>query len=201
MPIFPGDPKVVITPLASESGPWRVTALRLGTHSGTHIDAPSHYIADGASIDHIPLERFVCPGRVVRVLGLAPDAPISAEHLAPHLERFPAGGALILHTGWDTWWEDERYFQHPYLTSECARLLVRTGVGIVGIDALNVDSTVQGTAAVHEILLGAGVLIVENLTGLDQLAPERRYTFLFVPLRLEGLDGSPIRAFAWEEFT
>jgi kynurenine formamidase len=69
----------------------------------------------------------------------------------------------------------------------------------VGIDAMNPDSSVQGTTHVHEILLGRGVLLVENLTGLERLEPGRLYRFAFLPLRLTGLDGSPVRAIAWEE--
>ena len=77
------------------------------------------------------------------------------------------------------------------------RRLVERGAGLVGTDALNVDATQGGTIHAHAALLGADVLIVENLTGLGALAPGRPYTCAFVPLRLEGADGSPVRAYAF----
>jgi kynurenine formamidase len=89
--------------------------------------------------------------------------------------------------------------RHPYLTAETARGLAEVGAGIVGIDAMSPDSSLQGTSHAHDILLRAGVLLVENLTGLGRLEPGRLYRFAFLPLRLAGVDGSPIRAVAWEE--
>ena len=115
---------------------------------------------------------------------------------AGYLAMLPTCGAVLVQTGWDSYWGDERYMCHPYLSPEAAELLVGNGIGVVGVDALNVDSTVQGTEHAHATLLGNDVLIVENLTRLDRLTPGRLYDFSFLPLALAGLDGSPIRAVA-----
>ena len=199
MPFYPGDPQPVIQPAAEyDSGGWRVTSLHIGTHTGTHIDAPSHFIKEGRAIDQLPLETFVLPGICVEALGLEPDQPIEEALLADTLAAIPAGGAVLFHTGWDQFWGQERYFRHPYLAETAARRLRAAGARLVGIDALNVDSTARGTTHAHEILLGSQVLIVENLRGLDQLAAGEAYMISVLPIRLVGLDGSPVRAIAWQ---
>ncbi|HEY7414768.1 MAG TPA: cyclase family protein [Ktedonobacteraceae bacterium] len=196
MTYFPGDPEPHIQP-ANMPPPWRVTQLNIGTHLGTHIDAASHFIPHGKTISEYPPERFLLPGIVIPALGHNDDELIEPHVFADFLTALPTGGALLIHTGWDQYWKTGRYLHHPYLSREAAQLLVRNGVGIVGIDALNVDSTAQETDHAHANLLGSDILIVENLTRLDQLAPGVIYQFSFLPLALSGLDGSPIRAIAW----
>ncbi len=196
MTYFPGDPKPYIAP-ADATPPWRVTQLHIGTHVGTHIDAASHFIPHGKTISQYPLERFLLPGIVVPVPGRNDDEPIGVNAFEQYLTALPAHGALLIRTGWDDYWKTERYLRHPYLTRETTQLLVGSGVSIVGIDALNVDSTAQGTDHAHAALLGNDILIVENLTRLHQLLPGVVYQFSFLPLALSGLDGSPIRAIAW----
>jgi kynurenine formamidase len=198
MAVFPGDPEPHIENAAT-AAPWRVTDLRLGSHTGTHIDAASHYIPWATTIDVYPLERFMVSGVVAPALDLGPDDPIEWLQLAPAVVGLPPGGAVAVHTGWDTKWGDDAYLSHPYLSDEAARRLIAAGIGLVAIDALNVDSTPQGRASVHEILLGNDVLIVENLRGLDRLESGRLYRFAFLPLRLTGLDGSPVRAVAFRD--
>jgi kynurenine formamidase len=198
MTYYPGDPEPSIVQVGVAS-PWMVSELRLGSHTGTHVDAARHRFPGAASIDAYPVARFVVPGVVVAATDLADDQPITWEMVEPGLARLPIGGAAVLFTGWDRHVRDERCLRHPYLAVETARGLADAGVGIVGIDSMSPDSSVQGTTYVHETLLGRGVLLVENLTGLEQLEPGRLYRFAFLPLRLAGVDGSPVRAIAWEE--
>jgi arylformamidase len=198
MPIFPGDPAPSLQRAEGAQAPWSVAALRLGSHTGTHIDAPSHYFAGGRTIDQFEVHRFVVPGVVLPALGLGEDRAIGAEHLAGMLSALPKGGGAVIWTEWSRCWGTERYLRHPYLSAEAAWALVDAGAGLVAIDALNVDSTVRGTSHAHEILLGHDVLIVENLAGLAQLRPGGVYQFSFLPLFLRGLDGSPVRAVAVE---
>jgi arylformamidase len=198
MTVYPGDPEPRIA-RADVEPPWTVSELRLGSHTGTHIDAARHYSRAATPIDAYPVARFVVPGVVVALTGLADDQPITWAMVEPGLAGLPVGGAVVLRTGWDRHFGDERCLRHPYLTAETARGLARADAGIVGIDAMNPDSSVQGTTHVHETLLGADVLLVENLSGLEQLEPGRLYRFAFLPLRLKGLDGSPVRAVAWDD--
>ncbi len=196
MTYFPGDPEPHIEPVDA-TPPWRVTQLHIGTHGGTHIDAASHFIPHGKTISQYPSERFLLPGIVVPMLEQNDDEPIDVNAFDTYLTALPVHGALLIRTGWDQYWKTERYLRHPYLTREATQLLVKTGVSIIGIDALNVDSTVQETDHAHAALLGNDVLIVENLTRLHQLLPGVVYQFSFLPLALSGLDGSPVRAIAW----
>src|SRR5512146_1733470 len=115
MAVFPGDPQPRIEG-AGAAVSWRVTALRLGSHTGTHIDAASHYVPDGTTIDAYPLERFVLPGAVAPALGLAPDEPIDWPLIAPSVDGFPPGGAVVVHTGWDRRWGRDDYARHPHLS-------------------------------------------------------------------------------------
>lgn len=195
MPIFPQDPEVVLEP-AGALAPWRVTRLGLGTHSGTHIDAASHYVPEGTTIDRYPLERFVLPAYVAPVR-MAAGEEVPWPSLRASLPADLQGMGVLLYTGWDRYWGDDEAVAHPYLGEDAAAGLVSGGVTLVGTDALNIDATAGGTTHAHAALLGADVLVVENLTGLGALTPGRPYTCAFVPLRLEGADGSPVRAYAF----
>lgn len=194
MPVFPGDPPVELAPAGAEP-PWQVTRLRLGTHSGTHIDAASHYVSDGRTIDEYPLERFVLDAYAVH-LDVGVEAAISWEDIAAQFPGDLTGVGVLLHTGWDRHWGDGEATRHPYLSQDAADRLAVSGVTLVGTDALNVDGTARPTTYAHAALLGADILVVENLTGLGALAAGRPYRCAFVPLNVAGGDGSPIRAYA-----
>jgi arylformamidase len=199
MAVFPGDPQPVIRPAEGVSWPWRVSELQFGSHTGTHIDAASHLIEKGTTIDRYPLERFIAKGIVLPLDGLEPGQAIEAERLAPILGTIPKGGAILLCTGWDRYWAQELYLHHPYLRRDAADILASSGIGLVGIDAPNVDSTYPETQHTHEALLGRNILIVENLKGLSQLQAGEVYWFSCLPLLLCGSDGSPVRAVAWKD--
>ncbi|MGC8873030.1 MAG: cyclase family protein [Chloroflexia bacterium] len=196
MPFFPGDPEPFLSRAQGVVAPWRVLELRLGSHTGTHIDAPAHYFPDGRCLDRYSPERFILPGVVV-TLEVTEEVSVGPRALESALRDVPKGGALILYTGWDRFWGRPEYSAHPYLSREACEAIVAAGVSLVAVDALNVDSTRLGTCHAHEVLLGNDVLIVENLRGLGQLDLAQRYTFAFVPLRIAGADGAPIRALAW----
>lgn len=198
MPVFPGDPEVTLEPGAA-SAPWQVTKLRMGTHSGTHIDAASHFVPGGSTIDAYPLQRFVLPAYVASAETGA-DQPIEWDLLATALPRDLSGVAVLLRTGWDRHWGHAEAVAHPFLSETAAVELVARGVGLVGTDALNVDATRGGTTHAHAVLLGADVLIVENLTRLSALELGRPCPCAFLPLPVEGGDGSPIRACAFTGF-
>jgi len=193
MPVFPGDPEVRLEPVETLP-PWRVTRVALGSHSGTHVDAPSHFSADGRSITDYPVERFVLPAVIVPLPDLEDDEAISRPLLSAHLATLPVGGAVLLATGWDRFWGSERYLRHPYLAEEAAAWLAASGIRLVGVDALNVDSTVSGTAHAHAVLLGNDVLIMENLRNLRSVPQDREYLLVCLPLPLSGADGAPARA-------
>jgi arylformamidase len=103
---------------------------------------------------------------------------------------------VLVHTGWDRHWRTDAYFSgHPFLTEAAARLLADRGAALVGIDSHNIDDTGSRSRPVHTILLGAGILICEHMTGLGAL-PERGFRFTAAPPKVAGMGTFPVRAFA-----
>lgn len=202
MPVYPGDPPVLVMPRAThETHGYAAAHVELSTHSGTHLDVPFHFFADGARLDAYPVDRFFGTGLVLDLRRAGRVIDETAVRTAA--EEAEAGGLrpgdfAVLWTGWDIHFGARPMVEHPYLTSPAARALVISGVSLVATDALNVDPSTGEAYAVHPILLGADVLIVENLRGLDALGAGRA-RFAFLPLHLEGTDGSPVRAVAWRD--
>ena len=191
--VYPGDPAVRVSAARSlERDGYRVSHLHLGSHSGTHVDAPSHVVEDGAPVDELPLHLLVGPAVVVDVRDLGPREPIGWERLAAYARP---GRMLVLHTGWDVFWGSVRYEDHPYLDGEAAWELVAAGVRTVGIDALSLDETQGEDVPAHAALLSAGGVVVENLTNLAAI-DDPEPTLSVLPLPLRGCDGSPVRAVA-----
>ena len=201
MPVYPGDPPVHVRPLAThETHGYAAARIELGTHSGTHVDVPFHFFADGARTDAFSVGRFFGTGLVIDLRHTdreIDEAGLSAAAAEAETGGLRPGDFAVLWTGWDIHFGAVSMAEHPYLTSAAAQALVTCGVSLVATDALNVDPSTGEDYAVHSILLGADVLIVENLRGLDSLGAGRA-RFAFLPLRLEGTDGSPVRAVAWK---
>jgi arylformamidase len=125
--------------------------------------------------------------------GRAIDRDSLAIALADH---DPRGKAILIHTGWSRHWRTDQYFEgHPSLTVDAAAYLVAAGAALVGIDSYNIDDTDDGRRPVHTALLGAGIPIVEHMTGLDAL-PERGFRFSAAPVKVKGLGSFPVRAYA-----
>ncbi|EXF23927.1 hypothetical protein BG28_08545 [Nesterenkonia sp. AN1] len=198
MPVFPGDPQVSIQPAATVSvDGFEVHSLHLGTHSGTHVDAPSHVIPGGHTVDAIDVQDLIGEAIVLRAGALNPGATVTLESVE---EQFADGlgdaRIVLVATGWDRHWGSELYRDHPVLEPQLAERLLEVGARVIGVDTLNPDSTRAADQGlpVHDIVLGSKRLIVENLRELTQLPA--RVTFVGLPLRLSGMDGSPIRAVA-----
>ncbi|GAB7190215.1 cyclase family protein [Kineococcus sp. NUM-3379] len=196
MPVYPGDPEFRSTPAATlQRDGCNVLALHLGSHTGTHVDVPFHVRADGARLDEVPLERLGGPAVVVDVRDTAAREGIGWERLAPHAARFRPGAVVLLHTGWSRHWGAPGYGAHPWLEPGAAARLVAAGVRSLGVDCLSPDP--PGSLGVHTAVLGAGGILVENLTGLERLDCLADPHVAFFPLPLAGADGAPVRAVAW----
>ncbi|RMF83291.1 MAG: cyclase family protein [Nitrospinota bacterium] len=199
LPFYPGDPRPEIREFARiDRDGFCVHQLHLGTHTGTHIDAPSHFIPAGRTIEQLELDRFIGPAVVIDCTDKGTREAITLEDITRHSGSIGAGDIVLFYTGWDRKLHSPRYADHPYLLPEGAEWLVEQGVKVVGIDALNIDPTWTNHFPVHDILLGKEVLIVENLTNLDRIKDSRPLVML-LPLPLAGCDGSPIRAVALPE--
>jgi kynurenine formamidase len=196
-PVFPGDPPVTLTRVAThDSDGYEVTQICLGSHSGTHIDAPRHFFADGATLSDYPVERFIGEGVIIDVR-MAPCGIVEREFLAPRLEQSEVerGDFVLLWTrGPDPGSADTP--PGVTLSPDAAALLLEKGVTLVGTDAPDLDAE-GGSYPVHRLLLGAGVLLAENLCNLGRLGPGR-VQCLLLPLAVKDADGAPVRAVAWK---
>jgi arylformamidase len=191
MQLYAGDPPTLMAPWTSLStgDPASVSRISIGTHTGTHVDAPAHFLLGGATVDRIDLGACIGPVDVVDLLALS-AARVDTDILR---ERMPDGAErLLLKTHDGSLW-DAPAMQNDFaaLTDGAAAWLVGRGVRLVGIDYLSV-APVSDPAPVHRTLLAAGVVILE---GLDLRAVAAgRYTLVCLPLRLHDADGAPARA-------
>ena len=197
---FPGDPKRQFRRMTSMDGgaDYNLTEFTMCAHNGTHIDAPYHYLPEGKRITDYPVSRFIGEGIVLDLRHKKAGEAITKEDLMPLQKTIREGDFLVLQTGWCEKYGEEEYLNHPYLTKDAAQQLVNLGVRIVAVDFLNVDPTLWEQWDVHPVLLGNEVLIVENLNNTLQLDTGKRYCFCFAPIKLQGSDGGPVRAFAVE---
>lgn len=198
MPVYPGDPEVHIArALHLEVDGVEVAGISMGSHTGTHIDAPSHSIAGGRTMADVGLDELVGDAVIIRVPGLEERQVYGWEELTRDGDLpDPLPPIVVIDTGWAQWFHDERRERHPALSPESARELVTRGMRILAVDTHSPDLTDAADSAfpVHKIVLGADRLIVENIRGLHDL-PER-VRIGFFPLRLSG-DGAPVRAVAF----
>jgi kynurenine formamidase len=170
---------------------FRVSRLSLGTHQGTHLDAPSHYLPDGAGAESVPLEKLCGEAVVLDIprgrLGVIDEAALIASG------ELRAGARILIRTGWGAQWGGKNYaFEGPGLTIGAARLLADRGVWLLGMDTASPSEV--DSEPVHRILTVAGVAIVENLANLDLCPP--RVELHALPLPLVGCDGAPLRVVA-----
>ena len=194
---YPGNPTPSMTPVlrigAGDSS--NVSELRLGTHSGTHVDAPAHFFDGAPAADALPLDALVGPATVLDLTRV--EAAVTPEDLAA--AGLPRGAVRVLLRTRNSarWREPSAPFDPGYvaLAPEAARLLVERGVRLVGIDALSIERFGAEGRPTHRTLLAAGVVIVEGLDLSD--APAGDYLLACLPLKLAGADGAPARAVLW----
>ncbi|TFK50814.1 putative cyclase [Heliocybe sulcata] len=195
-PVFACHPALTLS-----SDGINVSTLTIGSHTGTHVDAPYHFLADGLRVDQLNLSLLVAPAVLVDVRGKPPRSKITWRDLEPYAHRFRKGVMVILHTGWSKYWGQERYKDHPSLEVDAARRIMAAGVRVLGVDALSPDEIPlpgeKDRFDVHHVILGSGGVIAENLDNLETIDFDDPIISL-LPLRLTDCDGSPIRAVAWQ---
>jgi kynurenine formamidase len=183
---------------------WNSRVLHLYSHSGTHMDAPLHFAAGDGTIDRIPLEDCLGPAWVADLMTVQPKALITVDHLGGIANRIRPGDGLLLKTGWSAHVADPAIYRDglPRISEELARWCVASKVRLLGVEPPSVAdvNNLEEVTAIHRILLGGGVIIVEGLNNLGALRHERVY-FAAVPLKIEAGDGSPCRAFVLEDFS
>jgi arylformamidase len=190
MPAFPGDPEFDSAPVRqiARGDAYNISRLTFGSHAGTHVDPPVHFVPGGATIDHVDLELLNGPCQVVGV------ADSSTSIGAAEVARIPSGTTRVLFRSSNSarWAERLEFFgDYVALDLSAAQALLDRGVRLVGIDALSIERDLTETYPVHHELLRRGALILEGLLLGD--APPGPYDLACLPLRVSEGDGGPAR--------
>ena len=189
--VYPGNPEIDITlqQAVAKGAGANVSAIRFGSHTGTHADASRHFFDDGQPVDQIPLDRLIGPALLVSF----PDnvRAIGAAELKAHDLR--GRTRILLRTRNSALLSLKQFVpDYTYLAPDGAEYLVDKGVELVGIDYLSIEQFHSGHHQTHRTLLAKSVVIVE---GLDLSSPPPgEYQLICLPLRIEGCDGAPARA-------
>lgn len=171
---------------------FHIGKIEMVANTGTYIDSPFHRYPDGSDLSQLDLHSLANLDAVVvrkqnnRAISVADVADVPVK-----------GTAVLFHTGWDTHWRTETYWNgsHPFVTSEAATHLAEQGAALVGIDSYNIDDTADASRPAHSILLKAGIPIVEHLCNLGAV-PDDGFRFFAVPVKVKAFGTFPVRAFA-----
>jgi arylformamidase len=202
IPIYSGDPQPDFEPSSTiERDSYNVTRIILGSHSGTHVDAQSHFMVNGNSIDREPVSKFI--GESV-VVDLSKRCRIGDGITSAHLEAFSDlikdSDILLIYTGTSEYWMKDQSIKYnfTYLEPCAAQWIADRNIKCVGIDTFSVEKYGSKEGSSHKILLSNSVGIIENLNSSLKSLAGKRIFLVCLPLLLEGVDGSPARALAFD---
>lgn len=188
---WPDNPEVRIERIMSidRGDAANVSAIAMGSHTGTHMDAPVHFVPGTASIDMMPFDATIGPARIIAI---ADTESIKPAELEPH-DIQPGERILFKTSNSERCWNTDDFIEDfVYISAAAARYLAERGVRTVGVDYLSVGGYKKDGRETHHALLGAGVWIIEGL-NLSSVAPGN-YELICLPLKISGGDGAPARA-------
>jgi kynurenine formamidase len=177
---------------------WNAKTISSYSHSGTHMDAPWHFESLEVTIDEIPVERFVGKAWVVDVEVHKPSQLISLDDIVPQLSQWKPGDSMIIRTGWsDTFDSNEYRDELPRIGVDLAHWMVRNKVNMLGVEPPSVAdvNNLEEVTLIHEILLKAGIIIIEGLVNLEYITTEF-CQLIALPLKIFEGDGAPARVVA-----
>lgn len=197
MPYYSDDPSFSLTTFSFiEDNGYKVSKISLGSHSGTHVDAPLHMDNAGISVDKLDLALFFGEAYFVDVSHKKENEAISFGDF--HLEKnFSPNTIVVFYTNWDKWAEQEKFFNHPYLEKEVLDYYLDLGIKTFAIDTLNFDSPIDHELKGHHLLAQKGGVMVENLKGVDKIIMDKekgKWFLALFPLKIVNGDASPCRA-------
>lgn len=197
-PLWPGTPAVQLEPLAEYGTEgYRETMLHFSSHTGTHIDAPAHLLRGGLTLDSFPPKQFA--GTAV-TLDCRNRSAITLSMLHSYETALSGAEFVLFDTGWSRYWQTPDYFgAYPALEPQAAQYLAGMRLKGIGSDTVSLDPFMDDTLAVHRILLGAGLLLLENLCNLSALTG-RECFLTAAPLKIGCADGAPARVLAITSF-
>ncbi len=192
-PVFPGDAPIKLEFLHSmKSGEgYTLSSMDMGAHSGTHVDAPMHFVKDGASLDKVSLDHFIGP---VRIIDCSPSATaIDAAELNKHSWKGAKRIFFRTRNSINHWMTDPNFHQDfTYIAPDAAQLLADAGVELVGIDYISAEKFHAAEPKTHWTLLGKGIPVVEGVDLSDVKAGD--YELMLLPMRIIGHEAAPVRA-------
>jgi arylformamidase len=196
MPVYPGSESPLFETVATVSHEgFAEKRITLFSHTGTHMDAPSHIFSRGLSLDRLSVDHFAGSASVLDFSSLS-GRSIEVDDLAPHRYLIQSSDFILIHTGWSRHWGLETYYTgFPVLSGNAADWICGFDLKGLGIDAISVDPLQAPGLPIHHRLLGQQMILVENLNRLQDL-PQSGFTFFALPLRIQDGDGSPVRAVA-----
>jgi len=199
LPSFPGSPQPqFISWATNETDGYNLELIFLSSHSGTHLDAPFHFLDGGLKIDKIPLTRLICNAILCKVKK-GPNEAITKKDILEFEKKYgniDANSTIIFATGWNKNLLKKSYFEkNPGLSIDAAKYLASKKINLVGIDSPNIDLGKNSSFPAHHVLLKKDILILENLCNLGKIS-RTHFKLVVLPLKLKGATGSPVRAIA-----
>ena len=199
IPTFPGSPKPNFINWENiKKDGYNLELLFLSTHTGTHIDAPYHFLKKGQKIHQITTKRLVTETVLIKIMKDSDQSitKTDIEKFEKKYGKIDDGSTVIFHTGWQKNLEKKSYFlKNPGLAISAAKYLALKKINLVGIDSPSIDLGKDSKFSVHHILAKNGILIVENLANLEKIHSEK-FHLIVAPLKLKNATGSPVRAMA-----
>jgi arylformamidase len=201
MPTYPGEPQPEFQPLFKlGKDKVNVTKLIMGSHTGTHLDAPRHFISDGNSVDKIPLQKFIGQAVILDMSTKSIGEGITNVDLDTYSKIVKAGDIILLYTGTSDHWNSDKNIRQnfTYLEPSAAEWIVNHEIKCIGIDSFSVEKYGFKDGIAHKILLSNMIIIIENLNSNLKKCLGNRMFIVCLPLFLEGIDGSPARVVVFD---
>jgi arylformamidase len=202
MLVYPGDPQPQFEPFATmEKDKINVTRIVMGSHTGTHVDAPKHFFADGDGIDKEPLDKFIGEAIIADLSDMPRGKGISDADLDNYYRVIKRNDILLLYTGTNDKWQKARSSKSnnfTYLEVSAAEWIMDHGIKCVGIDTLSVEKYGFKEGLTHKKLLSNNIGIIENLNSNMRGFVGKRMFLVCLPLMLKAIDGSPARAILFD---
>jgi len=202
IPTFPGSPQPSFIPWENvkEDG-YNLELLFLSTHTGTHMDAPYHFLEKGAKIHEISLKKLVSEAVLIKSKKKdgEPITKIDIQKFEKKHGKIAGFSSVIFYTGWQRNLQKKYYFtKNPGLSVSAAKYLASKKINLVGVDSPSIDLGKDSKFSVHQIFAKKGMLIIENLANLDKIKSSK-FHLVVLPLKLKNATGSPVRAIAFVE--
>jgi len=200
IPTFPGSPQPSFIPWENvKDDGYNLELLFLSTHTGTHMDAPYHFLEKGAKIHEISLKKLVSEAVLIqsKKKGGESITKTDIQKFEKKHGKIASFSSVIFYTGWQRNLQKKYYFEkNPGLSVSAAKYLASKKINLVGIDSPSIDLGKDSKFSVHQIFAKKGILIVENLANLDKIKSSK-FHLVVLPLKLKNATGSPVRAVAF----